>query len=105
MITHAAAVRALKEHTLKDGQRLDQGGWAAYRFGLSKPWYWFAIAICRIWGTDTGDMLVAFCRYEGASRPVALWHCNLGCAARRRYLLLDAAKRDIRNRTELEPSR
>ena len=26
--------------------------WAAYRFGLSKPWYWIAIAACRTWGTD-----------------------------------------------------
>jgi len=47
--------------------------WTAYRFGLSKPWYWIAIATCRTWGTDIGDMLVAFCRYEGASRPIALW--------------------------------
>jgi uncharacterized membrane-anchored protein len=47
--------------------------WAAYQYGLSKAWYWIAIAICRTWGTDIGDMLIAFCRYEGASRPVALW--------------------------------
>jgi uncharacterized membrane-anchored protein len=47
--------------------------WAAYRFGLSKPWYWIAIAICRTWGTDIGDMLIALFRYQGASRPVALW--------------------------------
>src|SRR5204863_8686202 len=47
--------------------------WLAYRFGLSKPWYWIAIAICRTWGTDIGDMLVALLRYQGASRPVALW--------------------------------
>jgi uncharacterized membrane-anchored protein len=47
--------------------------WAAYRFGLSKPWYWIAIATCRTWGTDIGDMLIALFRYEGASRPVALW--------------------------------
>src|SRR4051812_30688348 len=26
--------------------------WAAYRFGLSKYWYWIAIATCRTWGTD-----------------------------------------------------
>ena len=47
--------------------------WTAYRFGLSKPWYWVAIAICRTWGTDIGDMLIALFRYQGASRPVALW--------------------------------
>src|SRR5690242_2442229 len=44
----------------------------AYRFGLSKPWYWIAIATCRTWGTDIGDMVIAVFRYEGASRPVAL---------------------------------
>src|SRR5215471_5270543 len=47
--------------------------WTAYQFGLTKPWYWIVIATCRTWGTDIGDMLIAFCRYEGASRPVALW--------------------------------
>src|ERR1700704_749193 len=47
--------------------------WTAYRFGLSKPWYWIAIATCRTWGTDIGDMFVALFRYQGASRPVALW--------------------------------
>jgi uncharacterized membrane-anchored protein len=46
--------------------------WAAYRFGLSKPWYWIAIATCRTWGTDLGDMLVAMFR-SATSRPVALW--------------------------------
>jgi uncharacterized membrane-anchored protein len=46
--------------------------WAAYRYGLSKPWYWIAIAACRTWGTDLGDMLVAVFR-SAASRPVALW--------------------------------
>jgi uncharacterized membrane-anchored protein len=47
--------------------------WAAYQFGLSKPWYWVAIATCRTWGTDIGDMVIALIRYGGASRPVALW--------------------------------
>jgi uncharacterized membrane-anchored protein len=47
--------------------------WAAYQLGLSKPWYWIAIATCRTWGTDIGDMLVALFRYQGASRQVALW--------------------------------
>jgi uncharacterized membrane-anchored protein len=47
--------------------------WAAYRFGLTKPWYWIAIATCRTWGTDIGDMLIALFRYGGTSRPVALW--------------------------------
>jgi uncharacterized membrane-anchored protein len=47
--------------------------WAAYQLGLSKPWYWIAIASCRTWGTDIGDMVIALFRYEGASRPVALW--------------------------------
>jgi uncharacterized membrane-anchored protein len=47
--------------------------WAAYRFGLSKPWYWIAIATCRTWGTDIGDMFIAMFRYVGASRPTALW--------------------------------
>jgi uncharacterized membrane-anchored protein len=46
--------------------------WAAYRFGLSKPWYWIAIAVCRTWGTVVGDMLVALFR-SVTSRPVALW--------------------------------
>jgi uncharacterized membrane-anchored protein len=46
--------------------------WAAYRFGLSKAWYWIAIATCRTWGTDIGDMLVAMFRSVG-SRTVALW--------------------------------
>jgi len=46
--------------------------WAAYRFGLSKGWYWIAIATCRTWGTDLGDMLVVMFR-SVASRPVALW--------------------------------
>jgi uncharacterized membrane-anchored protein len=45
---------------------------AAYRFGLSKPWYWIAIAACRTWGTDLGDMLVVLFRSE-TSRPTALW--------------------------------
>jgi uncharacterized membrane-anchored protein len=46
--------------------------WAAYRFGLSKPWYWIAIAACRTWGTDLGDMLVVLFR-SMTSRPTALW--------------------------------
>src|ERR1700722_283959 len=36
--------------------------WLAYRFGLTKPWYWVAIAACRTWGTDIGDMLVVMFR-------------------------------------------
>ena len=47
--------------------------WAAYRFGIGKPWYWIAVAICRTWGTDIGDMLIALFRYGGFSRPAALW--------------------------------
>jgi uncharacterized membrane-anchored protein len=46
--------------------------WAAYRFGLTKPWYWIAIAACRTWGTDLGDMLVVMFR-SVTSRPAALW--------------------------------
>jgi uncharacterized membrane-anchored protein len=46
--------------------------WTAYRLGLSKGWYWIAIAACRTWGTDLGDMLVVMFR-SVASRPVALW--------------------------------
>jgi uncharacterized membrane-anchored protein len=46
--------------------------WVAYRFGLSKPWYWIAIAACRTWGTDLGDMLVVLFR-SVTSRPTALW--------------------------------
>jgi uncharacterized membrane-anchored protein len=46
--------------------------WLAYRFGLTKPWYWVAIAACRTWGTDLGDMLVVMFR-SVTSRPVALW--------------------------------
>jgi uncharacterized membrane-anchored protein len=45
---------------------------AAYRYGLSKPWYWIAIGACRTWGTDIGDMLVALFR-TATSRPAALW--------------------------------
>ena len=45
---------------------------AAYRFGLTKPWYWIAIAACRTWGTDLGDMFVVMFR-SVASRPTALW--------------------------------
>jgi uncharacterized membrane-anchored protein len=47
--------------------------WAAYRFGITKPWYWIAIATCRTWGTDIGDMLIALFRSVGATRPIALW--------------------------------
>jgi uncharacterized membrane-anchored protein len=46
--------------------------WGAYRYGLNKAWYWIAIAACRTWGTDIGDMLVALFR-TAASRSVALW--------------------------------
>src|SRR5258708_1492221 len=46
---------------------------AAYQFGLTKPWYWIAIATCRTWGTDIGDMLIAMFRSAGASRAIALW--------------------------------
>lgn len=45
--------------------------WAAYRYGLTKPWYWLAIAACRTWGTDLGDMLVVMFR-SLVSRPLAL---------------------------------
>jgi uncharacterized membrane-anchored protein len=54
--------------------------WAAYRFGLSKPWYWIAVASCRTWGTDLGDMLVALFR-SAASRPTALWVSTVISAA------------------------
>jgi uncharacterized membrane-anchored protein len=46
--------------------------WVAHRYGLTKPWYWVAIAACRTWGTDLGDMLVAMFR-SAMSRPAALW--------------------------------
>src|SRR3981189_1086994 len=46
--------------------------WAAYRFGLSKPWYWIAIAACRTWGPDLGD-LPAFLSRPMPPRPTALW--------------------------------
>jgi uncharacterized membrane-anchored protein len=46
--------------------------WLGYRFGLDKPWYWTAIVVCRTWGTDLGDMLVALFR-KVATRPTALW--------------------------------
>jgi uncharacterized membrane-anchored protein len=46
--------------------------WVAYKFGLTKPWYWVAIAACRTWGTDIGDMMVVMFR-SVTSRPVALW--------------------------------
>jgi uncharacterized membrane-anchored protein len=39
---------------------------------VTKPWYWVAIAACRTWGTDIGDMLVVIFR-QVTSRPVALW--------------------------------
>jgi uncharacterized membrane-anchored protein len=54
--------------------------WAAYRFGLSKPWYWIAIVVCRTWGTDLGDMLVVMFR-SVASRPTALWISSVTSAA------------------------
>jgi uncharacterized membrane-anchored protein len=47
--------------------------WAAYRFDLSTPLYWIAIAICRTWGTNLGDMLARIFRSSGSSRAVALW--------------------------------
>jgi uncharacterized membrane-anchored protein len=43
-----------------------------YRFGLTKPWYWTTIVVCRTWGTDLGDMLVVLFRKVG-TRPTALW--------------------------------
>jgi uncharacterized membrane-anchored protein len=46
--------------------------WLAYRFGLTKPWYWLAIVVCRTWGTDLGDTLVGIFR-KGTTRPTALW--------------------------------
>ena len=54
--------------------------WAAYQYGLSKAWYWIAIAACRTWGTDLGDMLVALFR-SATSRPVALWVSTVISAA------------------------
>ena len=73
--------------------------WAAYRFGLSKGWYWIAIATCRTWGTDLGDMLVVMFRLV-ASRPVALWiaHSDLGSIAYSRHLFLDTPGGCIRDR-------
>jgi uncharacterized membrane-anchored protein len=55
--------------------------WTAYRFGLSKPWYWIAVAICRTLGTDLGDMLVVMFQSSGASRSVALWSSTATSAA------------------------
>jgi uncharacterized membrane-anchored protein len=55
--------------------------WAAYRFDLSKPWYWIAIATCRTWGTDLGDMLARLFRLSGTSRAVALWSSTAITAA------------------------
>jgi uncharacterized membrane-anchored protein len=46
--------------------------WLGYRFGLTKPWYWTAIVVCRTWGTDLGDMLVVLFR-KVTTRPTALW--------------------------------
>lgn len=54
--------------------------WAAYRFGLTKPWYWLAIVTCRTWGTDLGDMLVVVFRSFG-SRSMALWSSTALTAA------------------------
>jgi uncharacterized membrane-anchored protein len=54
--------------------------WLAYQFGLTKPWYWVAIAACRTWGTDIGDMLVVMFR-SVTSRPVALWSSTAISAA------------------------
>lgn len=48
----------------------------AYRFGLTKPWYWVAIATCRTWGTDLGDMLVGAFRTV-TSKPAALWAASI----------------------------
>lgn len=44
----------------------------AHRFGLSKPWYWLVIVICRTWGTDLGDGLVRAFRFV-MTKPDALW--------------------------------
>jgi uncharacterized membrane-anchored protein len=55
--------------------------WLAYQFGLTKPWYWIAIAACRTWGTDVGDMLVHLFRSYGMSRAVALWTASAISAA------------------------
>jgi uncharacterized membrane-anchored protein len=46
--------------------------WFGYRFGLTRPWYWTAIVVCRTWGTDLGDMLVVLFR-NWVARPTALW--------------------------------
>jgi uncharacterized membrane-anchored protein len=46
--------------------------WGAYRWGMSKTWYWLAIVACRTWGTDLGDMLVTLFRTV-VSRPHSLW--------------------------------
>lgn len=54
--------------------------WIAYRFGLSKYWYWLAIATCRTWGTALGDMLVVAFR-SVTSRPTALWISTILTAA------------------------
>lgn len=68
--------------------------WAAYRFGLSQPWYWIAIAACRTWGTDLGDMLVSALR-SVASRPVALWVSTAISAALLTVIVWFWTKRDV----------
>jgi uncharacterized membrane-anchored protein len=68
--------------------------WAAYRFGLGKTWYWIAIATCRTWGTDIGDMLVVSFR-SVASRPTALWVSSVISAALLAGIIYFWTQRDL----------
>ena len=69
--------------------------WLGYRFGLTKPWYWTAIVVCRTWGTDLGDMLVVLFR-NGASRPTALWISTVITAALLASIIVFWRQRQLR---------
>jgi uncharacterized membrane-anchored protein len=69
--------------------------WVAYRFGLTKPWYWTAIVVCRTWGTDLGDMLVVFSR-NWVTRPTALWISTAITAALLAGIIVFWRYRDVR---------
>jgi uncharacterized membrane-anchored protein len=76
--------------------------WAAYHFGLTKPWYWIAIVTCRTWGTDLGDMLVLSLR-SMTSRPVALWISTAITAALLAAVIAAWSRRDRSAESDVVP--
>jgi len=69
--------------------------WLGYRFGLTKPWYWTAIVVCRHLGNRPGDMLVVLFR-KGATRPTALWISTVITAALLASIIVFWRQRQIR---------